>query len=82
VHPYLDANNLINSKRNIFKSASNTFFLASLVYLKQQEILPHNKIVKITIIFSEVNLFLQKSHGDKLYSILYFMQLNLYKYIN
>ncbi len=40
--------------------------------------LANNKIVKITIIFSEVNLYLQKSHGDKLYSILYFMQLNLY----
>jgi hypothetical protein len=25
--------NLINSKRNIFKNASNTFYLASLVYL-------------------------------------------------
>jgi hypothetical protein len=33
-------NNLINWKRNIFKSASNTFILASLVYLKEQEILP------------------------------------------
>ncbi len=36
-------NKLINWKRNIFKSASNTFFLASLVYLKEQEILPHKK---------------------------------------
>jgi len=44
--------------------------------------LANNKIVKITIIFSDVNLFLQKSHGDKLYSILYLMQLNLCKYIN
>jgi hypothetical protein len=32
--------NLINWNRNIFKSASNTFFLASLVYLKELEILP------------------------------------------
>jgi hypothetical protein len=40
----LGQNNLIDSKRNIFKSASNTFFLASLVYLKQQEILPLNQI--------------------------------------
>ncbi len=36
----LVANNLIKFKRNIFKSSSNTFFLASLVYLRWQEILP------------------------------------------
>jgi hypothetical protein len=34
-------NNLINWKRNILKNASNSFFLASLVYLKEQEKLPH-----------------------------------------
>jgi hypothetical protein len=34
------ANYLIKFKRNIFKSSSNTFFLASLVYLRWQEILP------------------------------------------
>jgi hypothetical protein len=33
------ANNVINSKRIILKSASNTFFYASLVYLRWQQIL-------------------------------------------
>ena len=40
----LVADNLIKFKRNVFKSSSNTFFLASLVYLIQQEILPYQLI--------------------------------------
>jgi hypothetical protein len=44
-------NNLINFKRNIFKSASNTFFLASLVYLIQQEILPQMLTIKLKNFF-------------------------------
>jgi hypothetical protein len=33
-------NDLINSKSNSFKSASNTFLPASLVYIRQQQIYP------------------------------------------
>jgi hypothetical protein len=46
--------NLINLKSNLFKNASNTFFLASLVYLILQQILPRIEIrsyIKVHIFF-------------------------------
>ncbi len=46
--------NLINLKSNLFKSASNTFFPASLVYLILQQILPRIEIrsyIKVHIFF-------------------------------
>jgi len=39
ISPTLVLNNLINSTSNLFKSASKTFFLASLFYLILQQIL-------------------------------------------
>ncbi len=42
-------NNLINTKSNLFESASNTFFLASLVYLRLQQILPYKKTSRTKI---------------------------------
>jgi hypothetical protein len=46
--------NLINLKSNLFKSVSNTFFPASLVYLMLQQILPRIEIrsyIKVHIFF-------------------------------
>ena len=42
-------NNLINTKSNLFKRASNAFFLASLVYLRLQQILPYKKTSRTKI---------------------------------
>jgi hypothetical protein len=38
-------NNLNNIKSKSFKSASNTFLLVSLIYLRQQQILPQFKML-------------------------------------
>ncbi len=46
--PYLVFELFNNTKSNLFKSASNTFFLASLVYLRLQQILPLIKVACIS----------------------------------
>jgi len=61
----LVSKNLINTSNKLFRSASNTIKKADFVYLREQEILPHFKLVNTISIFEENQS--SKVHPCKIY---------------